>query len=104
MNEPHTVPHMPARRTDGVLWYARIRRPIPWKPILLGGAALPWLYVLVYVVLRVSGVFHLFYNQGGWEIDGSTGIVAIDVTFLPAMIVEADCQSRLLWLPEPTGG
>ena len=98
------TPDRLARRTDGVLPYVTTRRPLPWRPFLFGVAVLPSLYLLVYVMLRLCGVYRPFYNQGGWEIDGTTRIYFIDVTFLPATIIEADCQNRLRWLHEPAGG
>lgn len=84
--------------------YAKNQSVLLWRPFLLGVAAVPSVYVLVYITLRLCGVYHLFYNQGGWEIDGGNGVYIVDVTFLPATIMEADCQNRLRWLREPGGG
>jgi hypothetical protein len=61
-------------------------------------------YVLTYVVLRAAGVYYPFYNQGSWDIDGTTHVTAIDVVFVPALLVEQELQNSLRWLPEPTGG
>src|SRR3954468_14348889 len=87
-----------------VLSYSRTRPRLSWKPYVLGVLTTPALYVVAYVLLRACGVFYPFYNQGGWDIDGSTGIFAVDVAFLPATFAEANLQSRLRWLAEPTGG
>ena len=64
----------------------------------------PAVYLLFYTVLRVTGVFHAYYSQGSWEIEGGTGIYVVDVPFFPLMMMEGDLQNRLRWLPEPTGG
>ena len=87
-----------------VLPYSRGRGILPRRSYLLGLVTLPALYVLVYVLLRLAGVYYPFYHQGGWEMDGGTGVYAIDLAFLPATITEIDCQNRLRWLREPTGG
>jgi hypothetical protein len=86
------------------LEYSTLRRRLPWKPYLLGVATLPAIYLARYVLLRCCGVYYPFYNQGGWEIDGTTNSLVIDVAFFPARIVEMNLHNRLRWLPEPTGG
>lgn len=87
-----------------VLSYSRTRPRFPWKAYFLGVLTGPALYALLYLLLRICGVFYPFYNQVGWDIDGSTGSYVVDLTFRPATIVEANLQNRLRWLPEPTGG
>lgn len=93
-----------AEASSPSLEYSRLRRRLPWTPYLLGVATLPALYLATYVLLRCCGVYYPFYNQGGWEIDGSTNSLIVDGAFFPAMIVEMNLQNRLRWLPEPTGG
>jgi hypothetical protein len=81
--------------------------PTSWCPRrkrhVCAALALPALYVTTYVLLRACGVFYPFYNQGGWEIDCSTRISAVDVFFLPAASAEEDLQNRLRWHEEPRG-
>jgi len=86
-----------------VLSYSQLRRGPRWKAYLCGVAALPVLYVLSYIMLRACGVFYPFYNQGGREMDGGTGIYAVDVVFFPAAMTAECVQDRMKWLPEPTG-
>jgi hypothetical protein len=84
--------------------YARIRFRPPWKAFLLGVVSFPAIYIAAYMVLRLCGVFYPFYNQGGWDIDGTTHVYLLDVVFMPANIIECDVQNRLHWLREPGGG
>ena len=93
-----------AKTSPEPLAYSMLKARRSWKAFLLGVLTTPAAYVLLYVVLRATGIFHTFYNQGGWEIDGGTGIYALDVPFLPLTIFEANLQNRLRWLREPTGG
>jgi hypothetical protein len=79
-----------------------IRRP--WRVYLLGVLTAPAAYLLLYIALRVTGVFHPYYSQGSWEIEGGTGVRFLDVSFMPLTIFETDLQYRLRWLREPTGG
>lgn len=76
----------------------RIVRHARWLP------ALPILYLAAYVTLRLLGVYHLFYNQGGWEMDGTTRVSAIDSAFAPAAFAETDSENKLSLLREPSGG
>ena len=71
---------------------------------VLGFAAFPVGYFALYVLLRVCGVYYPFYNQSGWDIDGSTGVETIDIAFFPAQAWESYLQNYLHWLPEPSGG
>jgi hypothetical protein len=96
--------HHPADANSHRLEYSTLRGRWPWKPYLLGVATLPGLYFLTYILLRVGGVYYPFFNQGGWDIDGTTNVYLLDLTFVPARMIEADIQNRLRWLPEPTGG
>lgn len=81
------------------------RRPHrPWKAYILGVLTIPVVYLLLYAVLRLTGVFYAYYSQGNWEIDGGTRIDVVDVWFIPLAITETKLQNRLRWLPEPTGG
>ena len=84
--------------------YTAAPRRRPWRAYLLGVVTTPALYLLLYLVLRGTGVFHAYYSQGSWEIDGGTGIHVIDLPFLPLVIMEGDLHNRLRLLPEPTGG
>jgi hypothetical protein len=102
-DRPHVMQHG-AMDTSEILAYARSRPRLPWRPYILGLLTVPVLYVLLYLVLRACGVFHAYYSQGSWAIDGGTGIYVVDLPFLPAAIAEADLQNRLRLLPEPTGG
>lgn len=65
---------------------------------------LPILYVFTYIMLRVCGVYYPFFDQGSWEIEGSTRVFVLDVVFWPAQVIEGEIQNRLRWLPEPKGG
>lgn len=56
------------------------------------------------ILLRLCGVYYPFFNQGGWDIDRTTRVYALDRAFAPATLIEADIQTRLRWLREPTGG
>jgi len=87
-----------------VISYSRTKPRLPWKSYLCGVLTVPAIYVLIYVVLRASGVFHPYYSQGSWEIDGGTGIVIVDLPFVPAAIAEGEFHNRLRWLAEPSGG
>jgi len=49
------------------------------------------------------GVYYPVYNQGSWDIDGSTHVYVFELAFLPARIIECDIQNRLRWLTEPSG-
>jgi hypothetical protein len=86
------------------LEYSTLRRRWPWKPYILGVVTTPVVYLLLYVILRVTGVFHAYCSQGSWEIEGGTGIYIVDVPFFPLAVMEGDLQNQLRWLPEPTGG
>ena len=90
--------------TSRLLEYSRLRRRWPWKPYLLGLATTPAIYLLLYGVLRLTGAYYTFFNQGSWEISGGTGVYAVDLSFLPLAVIEGDLHNRLRWLPEPTGG
>jgi hypothetical protein len=90
--------------TSPVLNYSTLRRRWPWKPYILGVVTAPTVYLLLYAILRVTGVFHAYYSQGSWEIEGGTGIQIVDVPCIPLTITEGKLQNRLRWLPEPTGG
>lgn len=87
-----------------VMPYSPTKSRMAWRPFVLGVLATPMLYLLLYTLLRVFGVFSPYYSQGSWEIEGGTGIALIDIPFLPAAIAEAELQNRLRWLDEPTGG
>ena len=76
----------------------------PGKSFLLGLLAAPAIYLLLYALLRGTGLFHAYYSQGSWEIEGGTGLYLVDVAFRPLATFEADLQNRLRWLPEPSGG
>jgi hypothetical protein len=96
--------HRPAEATSPSLEYSTLRRRWPWKPYLLGVLTTPAAYLLLYVVLRFTGVFYTYYSQGSWEIEGGTGIYVIDMPFFPLAVMEGDLHNRLRWLREPTGG
>jgi hypothetical protein len=87
-----------------LLDYPAAPRRRPWRAYLLGVATTPALYLLLYLVLRGTGVYYAYHSQGSWEIDGGTGIYLLDVPFLPLAFMEGDLHNRLRWLPEPTGG
>ena len=89
-----------ADATSFSLEYSTPRRRWPWKPSLLGVAMLPALYLVAYILVRLCGVYYPFFNQGGWEIDGTTHVQALDEAFAPATMIEADIQNRLRWLRE----
>lgn len=96
--------HRPADTSSPSLEYATPHRCKRWKLYLLGVATLPALYLVTYVLLRLCGVYYPFFNQGGWDIDGTTHVHVLDLAFAPATQAEADIQNRLHWLREPTGG
>lgn len=85
------------------LQYSVLKRRLPWKPYLLGVMTLPTLYFTAYLLLRVTGVYYPYWNQGGWDIDGSTRSYLLDALFVPATLLEARIQNELRWLREPTG-
>ncbi|MBC7783027.1 MAG: hypothetical protein H7144_04235 [Burkholderiales bacterium] len=93
----------PPNATPPSLEYATLRTRRPWKPYLLGVVTTPAIYLLLYAVLRVTGVFHAYYSQGSWEIEGGTGLYFVDALFFPLAIMESDLQNRLRWLTEPIG-
>ena len=97
MHEPEETPWQSLK-------YSKQRRRWPWKEYVLGVVTTPIVYLLLYAILRVTGVFHAYYSQGSWEIEGGTGIYLVDMPFLPLVAMEGDLQNRLRWLPEPTGG
>jgi hypothetical protein len=86
------------------LAYSTPKTRRPWKVFLLGVLTTPAAYLLLYLVLRATGVYHAYYSQGSWEIEGWTGIYILDVPFFPMKIFESNLQNRLRWLREPTGG
>jgi len=91
----------PVNESDlALLEYARRRRW--WRKFGLLWAFI--LYMLVYAILRFSGVYYAFYNQASWEISGGTGIVAVDAAFLPLSLAEDAVLNQVPLLPEPTGG
>jgi hypothetical protein len=96
--------HHPPEPTSTALDYSTLRHRRPWKPYLLGVVTTPAAYLLVYAILRFTGVFYPYYSQGSWEIDGGTGVVIVDRSFFPLAVIEGELHSRLRWLPEPTGG
>ena len=64
-----------------------------------------FVYLVSYLLLRVSGVYHLFWNQGDWDsIDGSVGFWPIDLLFLPMMLIELFLQNAFHLTPPPSGG
>jgi hypothetical protein len=74
---------------------------------LTGFVALTSLHLLAYVLLRVGGVFYAFYNQGYGDIDGGTGILWLDLSFLPYVLMEGMIHVQLDawgWMPHPSGG
>ena len=73
-------------------------------PYLVGVVTTPAVYLLLYAILRLTGVFHAYYSQGSWEIEGGTGVYIVVVAFFPLAVMEGDLPNRLRWLPEPTGG
>lgn len=96
--------HHPAGATSPSLEYSTSERRRLWKPYVLGVVTTPAIYLLLYAVLRVTGVFHAYYSQGSWEIEGGTGIYIVDLPFFPLAVMEGNLHNRLRWLPEPTGG
>jgi hypothetical protein len=74
------------------------------RSLAFGIISPPSLYLAAYFAFRLSGVFHLFYNQGGWEMDGSTGVTVIDIAFAPIAMAELDFENRVHVLREPSGG
>ena len=91
--------HHPADAISPSLEYSTLRRRLPWKPFILGMLTTPVVYLVLYAILRVTGVFHAYYTQGSWEIEGGTGIYIVDVPFLPLALMEGDLQNRHRWLP-----
>ncbi len=88
-----------------MLTYLTDARPFKWKRYALAGLFLPCIYVLTYLSLRLTGVYHLFWNMGDWDaMDGSTRIEIVDRAFAPAAEIELRLQNRLKWVPEPSGG
>lgn len=85
-----TIAYSPQRRRRG-----------RWKICAIGTLVL---YVLGYAILRFTGVYYAYYSQGSWEISGDTGIVFIDVGFLPMCWCEDAVLNQVRLLPEPTGG
>lgn len=77
---------------------------LAWKSFLIGTACVPIAYVLLYLLLRITGVFYAYYSQGSWEIEGGTRFYYVDIWFVPLVMIETDVQNYLRWLPEPTGG
>ena len=57
------------------------RRGLWFTRFLFVVAALALLYDGTYGVLRLTGVYYPFFDQGSWEIEGSTGIDVIDEAF-----------------------
>ncbi|HEX8340561.1 MAG TPA: hypothetical protein VF624_06590 [Tepidisphaeraceae bacterium] len=96
--------HHPDPAASPPLEYATPRRRRPRRPYVLAVTSVALAYLLLYVALRVTGVFYPYYSQGGWEIDGGTGIYAVDIPFLPLAILEGGAHNRLRWLPVPAGG
>lgn len=96
--------HHPADATSSSLEYSTPPRRWAWKPYLVGVATLPAIYLVTYVLLRLCGVYYPFFNQGSWDIDGTTHVYVLDLAFGPATMIEAEIQNRLRWLREPTGG
>jgi hypothetical protein len=92
-----------ANSVSRTLEYSTTKRRLPWMPYLAGVLTVPALYLFTYVLLRVCGAYYLFYNQGGWEMDGSVGYL-VDTIFFPAVVVECDVHDRLRWLQPPSGG
>ena len=75
-----------------------------WRAYLLGLFTLPLAYLLLYSLLRVTGVYRVYFSQGSWEIEGSARLHLIDVAYLPMISLEGDMKNWLRWLPEPSGG
>jgi hypothetical protein len=94
----------PTDTTSHSLEYSTLRPRWAWKAYVLGIGTTPVVYLLLYTILRVTGVFHTHYSQGSWEIEGGTGVYVVDAAFFPPAAMEGDLQNWLRWLPEPTGG
>src|SRR5262249_6020332 len=62
-----------------VLGYAAGPRQRGRRVLRLSLICLPAAYITAYVVLRLCGVFYAFYHQGGWDIDGTTHVYALDL-------------------------
>ena len=95
---------VPPDATSNALDYSTLRHCRPWKLYLLGVATTPAVYLLMYALLRLTGVYYPYFSQGSWAIDGSTRVAIVDLSFFPLAVIEADLHNRLRWLPEPTGG
>ena len=72
--------------------------------ILAPVVAVPVLYVASYIVLRLIGVYCLYFSQGSWGMDGEANVELIDRLFTPAILTELNWQNRLRWAREPSGG
>ena len=78
-----------------------------WR--LLSGIflSLPAAHFALYVLLRLTGVYYAFFDQGWGDIDGETGVLLIDLSFMPYMLVVGQFHHALDqwgWMEQPTGG
>jgi hypothetical protein len=97
--------HQPLPVGSQPLSYWSARRPIMRRRYVISALSLPCGYVVTYLVLRLTGVYYLFWNQGDWDgVDGSTGIAIVDRMFTPAAEVELFLQNRFHLTPPPSGG
>ena len=81
------------------------RKKVWWRAYLIGATSVPVLYLALYLLLRVGGVYYPYYSQGSWEMDGGTNIYFVDLAYLPLIFVENEFQAHFDWFYEqPTGG
>jgi hypothetical protein len=96
--------HHTAGTSVQTLHYTTRDRPRRARRSVIAVASTPAVYIAAYSVLRLCGVFYPFYNQGSYEIDGSTNVRALDILFSPAVLVEDVLRTQVEWLPPPSGG
>ena len=97
--------HQPLQASSHALSYSPERRQLKRKRYVIAALLLPVAYVVTYLVLRLTGVYYLFWNQGSWDsIDGSTRVVFVDRMFTPAVQLELFLQNTFRLAPPPSGG
>jgi len=94
----------PAQPTSQSIDYAEPLPPRRLKRTLWAVSIVPLIYISAYFVFRVSGVYYAYWSQGSWEIEGGTGITAVDILFFPACLAEGAVLNNLHLLKVPSGG
>jgi predicted RNA-binding Zn-ribbon protein involved in translation (DUF1610 family) len=66
-------------------------------PYVIGLSTIPILYLLLYLSLRVTGVYASTYNLGNWEVKVDSNSEVVDTLYLPLSYLESEMQFHFSW-------